>query len=338
MKHFVLLALLFCTSINTDAAYTDAETKIDKSAKPHMARWLSTDLLQYNPGRLERTYDETNSCIATTTDTLIKQPSIIVLNHAKNDDRQSIQSLYNANVSAHYLISRSGAIYYLLPSDGSTKPYTDTDCDECRAFHAGHARWKVRPGATTGQDVNSLSLGVILANDGPQATPRTEYTTEQMNALKALLTYKMQQYAIKPSNIIAHGECAIDPTTLLVNRKQGPGHHFPWEQLNEEGICYGHGLDESALDAANDMGEVMLHACLETIGYFLPREPKSAEESESMKLATTCVIEQFNRRYDRKNFEDLCASGMQGAITNRVKNMAQAVAAKVKQESYITTD
>lgn len=314
MKYIRLLTLLY-TGMSVYGAAVDPDTKIDTS-NPRIYPWTGTTL-KYDAQRFERTYDEAKNCTATTTTRLIERPSMIILNHSMHNNLEnSVQSLVRAGVSAHYMIGHNGTIYQLV-------------LDEYRAFHAGHARWKVKPGATTGQDVNSMSLGVILSNAGPEATPRTEYTQDQMNALKALLTYKMEQYKILPSNIIGHGECAIDPTTLRVNRKQGPGHHFPWEQLNEAGICYGHGLDESTLDTPNEMGEVKLHACLETIGYFVPRETADPEE---LKTATACVIEQFNRRYDRENFENLCKLGTQGAITDRVKNMAQAVAAKVQKE------
>jgi N-acetylmuramoyl-L-alanine amidase len=110
-----------------------------------------------------------------------------------------------AGVSAHYLVSRDGTIYYLV--------------DEMkRAWHAGESWW----GGPI--DMNSASIGIELDNNGHEA-----YGESQIAALLKLLTDLKQRYAIPAMNVIGHGDIAP-------GRKVDPGVEFPWRRLAEHGF------------------------------------------------------------------------------------------------------
>lgn len=103
-------------------------------------------------------------------------------------------------VSAHYLIAESGAVFALVPED-------------LRAWHAGAGRW----GDVT--DVNSRSIGIELANTGT-----APFAAAQMLALEELLSGIIGRHRIKPERVIAHSDIAP-------GRKSDPGPRFDWRRL-----------------------------------------------------------------------------------------------------------
>jgi N-acetylmuramoyl-L-alanine amidase len=103
-------------------------------------------------------------------------------------------------VSAHYLIAATGAVFALVSED-------------LRAWHAGAGRW----GDVT--DVNSRSIGIELANTGT-----TPFAAPQMLALEELLSGILGRHRIKPERVIAHSDMA--PA-----RKSDPGPRFDWRRL-----------------------------------------------------------------------------------------------------------
>ena len=115
-----------------------------------------------------------------------------------------------AEVSAHYLIERTGAVWRLVP-------------EEARAWHAGAGFW----GGT--RDVNSASLGIELDNDG-----RTPFAHPQMQALERLLPEVMARWSIPPAGVIGHSDMA--PA-----RKADPGPRFDWARLARQGLALGPG-------------------------------------------------------------------------------------------------
>ncbi len=139
-----------------------------------------------------------------------RRPILIVLHATEQDSVQdSLDTLRSANsggpVSAHYLIGRDGALYQLVP-------------DELRAWHAGSGHW----GTIT--DINSVSIGIELDNDGESAFPPA-----QIASLLRLLGDLCTRLDISRKQIIAHADFA--PT-----RKRDPGRHFPWPQLAAAGF------------------------------------------------------------------------------------------------------
>ena len=110
-----------------------------------------------------------------------------------------------AEVSAHYLICETGAIWRLVD-------------EEQRAWHAGAGRW----GDVT--DVNSRSIGIELANRGDHP-----FAAAQMDALEELLTGITARWSIRPARIIGHSDMA--PL-----RKSDPGPRFDWRRLARRGL------------------------------------------------------------------------------------------------------
>ena len=112
----------------------------------------------------------------------------------------------SSEVSAHYLISRTGDISRLVP-------------EERRAWHAGAGSWGGKG------DVNSRSIGIELDNDG--ATPFSE---PLMSALEALLPEIRQRWAIPAKGVIAHSDIAP-------GRKIDPGRKFDWARLARQNLA-----------------------------------------------------------------------------------------------------
>ena len=111
-----------------------------------------------------------------------------------------------AEVSAHYVISRQGAVTQLVE-------------DDMRAWHAGAGSWRGL------DDLNSRSIGIELDNAGthPFAEP-------QMQALEELLVRVMARWQIGPEGVIGHSD-------LAPGRKIDPGPHFDWARLQWLGLA-----------------------------------------------------------------------------------------------------
>ena len=115
-----------------------------------------------------------------------------------------------AEVSAHYIISRTGEVVRLVP-------------EEKRAWHAGRSSWR---GVT---DVNSASVGIELDHPG-HGLGYEPFPDAQIDALLPLLARIVKQHDIPRANVVAHSDVA--PA-----RKTDPGELFPWEQLAQIGLC-----------------------------------------------------------------------------------------------------
>jgi N-acetylmuramoyl-L-alanine amidase len=131
-------------------------------------------------------------------------------------------------VSAHWLISETGAVEALVP-------------EAARAWHAGAGEWA---GLT---DINSHSIGIELANSGSQP-----FSEPQMAALEDLLRGIMQRWGIPAARVIAHSDMA--PT-----RKGDPGARFDWRRLALLGLSV---WPEAAGDTGRDLA-----LSLDAIGY-----------------------------------------------------------------------
>lgn len=133
-----------------------------------------------------------------------------------------------AEVSAHWLISETGAVEALVPEDR-------------RAWHAGAGEWR---GAG---DVNSRSVGIELANPGTHPFP-----APQMAALDRVLAATMARWGIAPEGVIAHSDMA--PL-----RKADPGPRFDWNRLARAGL--------SVWPVADEADPLGLTASLRAFGY-----------------------------------------------------------------------
>lgn len=137
-----------------------------------------------------------------------RRPNFVILHHTGNNNAaQALATLTDPlrKVSSHYLVGRDGRIYYLV--------------DElARAWHAGESNW----GGNS--DINSVSIGVELDNDGDEP-----FAEAQIKALLALLTDLKERYDIPTANFLGHGDVAP-------GRKVDPSRWFPWQTLAENNI------------------------------------------------------------------------------------------------------
>ena len=138
------------------------------------------------------------------------RPRLVVLHATEMDSADAALAVLKSQnpsgrVSAHYLISEDGKIFQLVE-------------DSKRAWHAGAGRWQGM------NDINSVSIGIELDNDGQEAFPDV-----QIEALLVLLADLSSRHALLASAVIGHGDMA--PT-----RKRDPGILFPWRRLAEAGF------------------------------------------------------------------------------------------------------
>lgn len=115
-----------------------------------------------------------------------------------------------AQVSAHYLIAKTGEVIRLVPEDK-------------RAWHAGKSYWRGE------RDINSASIGIELDHPGHEAAEHG-FPEVQIAALLPLLARIVEQYNIARANIVGHSDIAPQ-------RKIDPGEFFPWEALAQRGLC-----------------------------------------------------------------------------------------------------
>ena len=111
-------------------------------------------------------------------------------------------------VSAHYLISQDGEIYYLVN-------------ERFRAWHAGQSYWQDIV------DVNSFSIGIEL-DYNPNGN-NNKFSSKMISSLKKLILKIKKKYKVDKKNILAHSDIAPF-------RKKDPGKYFPWKLLQNEKI------------------------------------------------------------------------------------------------------
>lgn len=146
----------------------------------------------------------------------------LVLHYTALDDRQSLKTLTEGQVSAHYLIPEE-------PASKRGKPIILQLVDENqRAWHAGVSSWNGRV------NLNDTSVGIEIVNPGFTENMLGQhtwypYSEKQIVAISALAKDIIRRYQISPDNVIGHSDIA--PL-----RKQDPGKLFPWARLATMGI------------------------------------------------------------------------------------------------------
>ncbi len=114
-----------------------------------------------------------------------------------------------AEVSAHYLVERTGIVHRLVDEDR-------------RAWHAGRSWWQ---GET---DVNGRSIGIELENPGHD-WGYLPFPPAQMAALIELGRGIIGRHPIPPDRVVGHSDIAP-------RRKIDPGELFDWPGLARAGI------------------------------------------------------------------------------------------------------
>jgi N-acetylmuramoyl-L-alanine amidase len=139
------------------------------------------------------------------------RPDLVVLHYtAMADPQAALRVLCSParEVSAHYLIERTGRVHALV--------------DEARrAWHAGVGSWGGH------SDVNSRSIGIELDNDG-----QSPFVAPMMLALETLLAEILARWHIPPKGVIGHSDTAP-------GRKIDPGPRFDWARLARQGLAVG---------------------------------------------------------------------------------------------------
>ncbi len=139
-----------------------------------------------------------------------RRPQLVILHHtAGNTFEGALKLLQTRNdggpVSAHYLIGRDGRLAQLVREDQ-------------RAWHAGTGAWGPY------RDLNSLSVGIELDNNGSEPFPAA-----QIDALLVLLEDITRRHRIPPALVVGHAD--VEPV-----RKSDPSGLFPWQRLAERGF------------------------------------------------------------------------------------------------------
>ncbi|GHA52674.1 N-acetylmuramoyl-L-alanine amidase [Amylibacter ulvae] len=134
-------------------------------------------------------------------------PDMVVLHYTAMETADAaIERLCDPSVevSAHYVIAEDGVITQLVD-------------ESMRAWHAGAGRW----GNVV--DVNSHSIGIEIANKGPESDA-PDFPDTQMIALQGLLAGIRDRNNIPAARVIGHSDMAP-------GRKFDPGPNFDWQRL-----------------------------------------------------------------------------------------------------------
>jgi N-acetylmuramoyl-L-alanine amidase len=140
----------------------------------------------------------------------------LVLHYTVGNRENSIKTLTQQEVSAHYLLTDDPVpvIYNLVDEKNA-------------AWHAGNSSWK------NYTQLNNSSIGIEIVNPGWKDTPNgrvyAPFPQTQINALIPLVRDIVQRHHIAPENVLGHSDIAPQ-------RKQDPGPMFPWKQLADAGL------------------------------------------------------------------------------------------------------
>jgi N-acetylmuramoyl-L-alanine amidase len=149
-------------------------------------------------------------------------PTHVVLHYTAMDSSEAAIARLSdpaAEVSAHYVVCKSGTVTRLVP-------------EEQRAWHAGAGEWAGL------HDMNSRSIGIELDNDG--CSP---FAFALMDALEVLLADILHRWSIPAANVIGHSDMAP-------GRKFDPGPWFDWVRLEAKGLAGPRGHGASPKDAS----------------------------------------------------------------------------------------
>ncbi|WP_242388188.1 N-acetylmuramoyl-L-alanine amidase [Cardinium endosymbiont of Encarsia pergandiella] len=178
--------------------------------------------------------------------------SSLVMHYTALDLEESLTALTGqfTGVSAHYLVPKTAL-------DGARKVFNLVP-DHKRSWHAGVSAWKNRT------NLNDTSIGIEIVNLGYKDEngkriwePFTDY---QIETIILLAKQIVQDYGIKPTNIVGHADIAP-------GRKQDPGPFFPWKKLYENGVGAFYDASELDLKQKINIDIEQLQKDLKTYGY-----------------------------------------------------------------------
>lgn len=196
-------------------------------------------------------------------------PTLVVLHYTGMETANSaVERLCDPSieVSAHYLIDSHGRVVQMVD-------------ESRRAWHAGRSGW----GGI--EDVNSWSIGIELANEGPlQDFP--PFSEPMMRATEHLVAGIRRRWMIAPERVLGHA-------CIAPGRKIDPGAKFDWRRL----ALQGHGvwaLPPSSPGAGTADARRFRRAAI-TFGY--PVGPVTAVGENDWTPDLTAVWEAFALRF-----------------------------------------
>lgn len=191
----------------------------------------------------------------------------IVLHYTSLDTTASLETLTQAQVSSHYLISdeQPPKLYRLVPESE-------------RAWHAGLSQWYQHT------DLNTSSIGIEIVNAGRQTDGSwAAYQPAQITLLQALLHDVATRHRVKPSHIVGHSDIAPQ-------RKIDPGPLFPWQQLAANGL--GRWYDsaqaqryQAEMERYDLPSNAAIQQLLHKAGYAVPLDGKWDKSSQNVMAA-----------------------------------------------------
>jgi N-acetylmuramoyl-L-alanine amidase len=215
-KQFIIsiaiLALLSCISCSTTNALYPLGSKAKKKYK-HTLNEMSAGYDRFVPVLFPQLDSlDVKQWKAPSPNFNIRTPVLVIIHHtAGRNCRQALRTLTNPftnrRVSANYLICKNGTVYQLVN-------------ERYRAWQAGVSKWG------NIQNINSISLGIELDNNGHEPFPYA-----QIRSLLIVLNSIKTRYHIPQGNFIGHADVA--PT-----RKQDPSVYFPWGKLAKNGFGF----------------------------------------------------------------------------------------------------
>ena len=180
------------------------------------------------------------------------KPDMVVLHYTAMETAEAaIARLCEpaAEVSAHYVIDECGNVTALVD-------------EEARAWHAGAGQWEWVT------DVNSHSIGIELANQGPDSDA-PDFPEAQMGALEEVLAGVLACFDIPPERVIG-------PSYMAPGRKVDPGPFFDWRRLAQRNLSV---WSDCVQEAEADWDLFKTHAF-----YFGYRSADSSAESWQVVL------------------------------------------------------
>jgi N-acetylmuramoyl-L-alanine amidase len=199
----------------------------------------------------------------------------IVLHFTSTDFDESLATLTQGNVSAHYLVRDDPVRVYQLVDDSR------------RAWHAGESSWE---GVT---QLNAASIGIEIVNRGDRDGEWRDYPPKQVDAVIALVAELARKYDVPPDRVVGHSDIA--PL-----RKIDPGPRFPWKRFADAGLAEWPATDLVAVKRATyevtKPDAAWFQQRLACVGYAVPR-------SGEFDTTTRRVLSAFQMHFRPANFD-----------------------------------
>lgn len=199
----------------------------------------------------------------------------LVLHFTSTDFPESLRTLTQGDVSAHYLVRDDPPTVFRLVDDNR------------RAWHAGISSWK---GYT---QLNAASIGIEIVNRGNSDGSWVDYPPQQIDAVIDLVKKLSREYGISPDRVLGHSDIAPQ-------RKTDPGPRFPWKRLADAGLVTWPDANAVAAKRASYERELpgvaWFQERLAKHGFAVPRHGR-------LDLETRNVLVAFQMKYRQARFD-----------------------------------